>query len=454
MRKATYIIPVIVIALAAILSSIFIVDEREKALVLQFGQIRAVKEDPGLAFKVPLIQEVVRYDDRILSLDTPPIEVTPSDDRRLVVDAFARYRIADVVQFRQAVGVGGLRAAEDRLASILTTQTRAVLGSAGVTANTFLSSDRAALMVRIRELAQLRASALGLDVVDVRLKQTNLPEQNLDATFARMRAEREREAADEIARGRAGAGEWVPLGESVSLSSQPGYVHLRRHNGRMSATVWGEVDEADPAAAAEVDRRVAEAMAVKPDHLLGVHQVHSADVLKVDAPRPLKPKADAMVTNRPGLALSVLTADCQPVLFADTAASVIGAAHAGWRGALDGVLEATLKAMEDLGADRSSITAIIGPSISQRAYEVGPEFLATFLDEDPENGRFFAGGEGDRLHFDLPGFGLARLRNAGVGHAEWIRHCTYFDPDRFYSYRRSVHQKDPDYGRLISSIRL
>ena len=201
MRKATYIIPVIVIALAAILSSIFIVDEREKALVLQFGQIRAVKEAPGLAFKVPLIQEVVRYDDRILSLDTPPIEVTPSDDRRLVVDAFARYRIADVVQFRQAVGVGGLRAAEDRLASILTTQTRAVLGSAGVTSNTILSSDRAALMVRIRELAQLRASALGLDVVDVRLKQTNLPEQNLDATFARMRAEREREAADEIARG-------------------------------------------------------------------------------------------------------------------------------------------------------------------------------------------------------------------------------------------------------------
>ena len=201
MRKATYIIPVIVIALAAILSSIFIVDEREKALVLQFGQIRALTEDPRLAFKVPLIQEVVRYDDRILSLDTPPIEVTPSDDRRLVVDAFARYRIADVVQFRQAVGVGGLRAAEDRLASILTTQTRAVLGSAGVTSNTILSSDRAALMVRIRELAQLRASALGLDVVDVRLKQTNLPEQNLDATCARRRAEREREAADEIARG-------------------------------------------------------------------------------------------------------------------------------------------------------------------------------------------------------------------------------------------------------------
>ncbi|MEM6341662.1 MAG: peptidoglycan editing factor PgeF [Pseudomonadota bacterium] len=231
-----------------------------------------------------------------------------------------------------------------------------------------------------------------------------------------------------------------------------------RHGGASSGVFAGlncGVGSSDQTDIVTINRgRVAEAMAVKPDHLLGVHQVHSADVLKVDAPRPLKPKADAMVTNRPGLALSVLTADCQPVLFADTAASVIGAAHAGWRGALDGVLEATLKAMEDLGADRSSITAIIGPSISQRAYEVGPEFLATFLDEDPENGRFFAGGEGDRLHFDLPGFGLARLRNAGVGHAEWIRHCTYFDPDRFYSYRRSVHQKDPDYGRLISSIRL
>jgi membrane protease subunit HflC len=201
MKKVTFLLPIAVVAVIGLLSSIFIVDEREKALVLQFGQIKRVKEDPGLAFKLPLIQEVVRYDDRILSLDTSPIEVTPSDDRRLVVDAFARYRIGDVVQFRQAVGVGGLRAAEDRLQDILTTQTRAVLGSDGVTSNTILSSDRAALMVRIRDLAQLRAEALGLDVVDVRLKQTNLPEQNLEATFARMRAEREREAADEVARG-------------------------------------------------------------------------------------------------------------------------------------------------------------------------------------------------------------------------------------------------------------
>lgn len=200
LRPGAFLIAIIIVLVVA-LSSIFIVDEREKALVLQFGQIKSVKEEPGLAFKVPLIQEVVRYDDRILSLDTPEIEVTPSDDRRLVVDAFARYRIADVIQFRQAVGIGGIRAAEDRLASILQTQIRAVLGSEGVTSNTILSSDRSDLMVRIRELAQARASALGLDVVDVRLKQTNLPDQNLDATFARMRAEREREAADEIARG-------------------------------------------------------------------------------------------------------------------------------------------------------------------------------------------------------------------------------------------------------------
>ncbi|MBT8454660.1 MAG: protease modulator HflC [Rhodobacteraceae bacterium] len=235
MRKATILIPVLAVVLFGLLSSIFIVDEREKALVLQFGQIRAVKEDPGLAFKIPLIQEVVRYDDRILSLDTQPIEVTPSDDRRLVVDAFARYRIADVVQFRQAVGVGGLRAAEDRLASILTTQTRAVLGSAGVTSNTILSSDRAALMVRIRELSQIRAQALGLDVVDVRLKQTNLPEQNLDATFARMRAEREREAADEIARGEEAA-------QRVRAQADRTVVELVSEARRESEIVRGEAD--------------------------------------------------------------------------------------------------------------------------------------------------------------------------------------------------------------------
>jgi membrane protease subunit HflC len=201
MRKSAFIIPAIVIVLVGVLSSIFVVDEREKALVLQFGQIKAVKEEPGLAFKIPLIQEVVKYDDRILSLDTDVIEVTPSDDRRLVVDAFARYRISDVVQFRQAVGVGGIRLAEDRLSSILNAQIREALGADQVTSDRILSTDRGELMVRIRDQARAEALGLGIDVVDVRLKQTNLPAQNLEATFARMRAEREREAADEIARG-------------------------------------------------------------------------------------------------------------------------------------------------------------------------------------------------------------------------------------------------------------
>lgn len=201
MTKGTISLVAIVGVLFVLLSSVFIVDERQKALVLQFGQIKSVKEDPGLAFKIPFIQEVVTYDDRILALDTQAIEVTPSDDRRLVVDAFARYRISDVEQFRQAVGVGGERAGEALLEKILNPVIRGVLGSDGVTSNTILSADRASLMTRITVQARARAQSLGLEVVDVRLKQTNLPEQNLDATFNRMRAEREREAADEIARG-------------------------------------------------------------------------------------------------------------------------------------------------------------------------------------------------------------------------------------------------------------
>ena len=201
MGKGKFILPFLVVAIFLGLSSIFVVDEREKVLVLQFGQIKSVKEEPGLNFKIPFIQEVVRYDARILSLDTDTIEVTPSDDRRLVVDAFARYRIRDVVQFRQAVGVGGIRMAEDRLSSILNAQIREVLGADQVTSDTILSEERRSLMLRIRDGAQRSAASLGLDVVDVRLKQTNLPDQNLEATFARMRAEREREAVDEIARG-------------------------------------------------------------------------------------------------------------------------------------------------------------------------------------------------------------------------------------------------------------
>ncbi|MGR3493713.1 peptidoglycan editing factor PgeF [Citreimonas sp.] len=201
--------------------------------------------------------------------------------------------------------------------------------------------------------------------------------------------------------------------------------------------------------------RAAEAIGVAPERLVGPHQVHSADVVTVtEAPleRPL-PRADAMVTRAPGIALSVLTADCQPVLLADARAGIVGAAHAGWRGALDGILDATVDAMVALGAARSDIVAVIGPTISQAAYEVGPEFIETFVDADPENARYFANGPGDRYLFDLPGYGVARLRAAGVA-AEWTRHCTYSDAARFYSYRRATHAREADYGRLISAIRV
>lgn len=200
--------------------------------------------------------------------------------------------------------------------------------------------------------------------------------------------------------------------------------------------------------------RAAEAMQVDPGHLVTLHQVHSADVVTVTGPLPERPRADAMVSATPGLALAVLTADCQPVLLADPRAGVVGAVHAGWRGTLDGVLEATLDAMEALGARRADITAVIGPTISQAAYEVGPEFLDTFLTGDPASSRYFANGRDGRYQFDLPGYGLHRLRAAGVGEAEWTRHCTYGDPERFFSYRRTTHAGEADYGRLISAIRL
>ncbi|WP_375174897.1 peptidoglycan editing factor PgeF [Pseudooceanicola sp.] len=205
----------------------------------------------------------------------------------------------------------------------------------------------------------------------------------------------------------------------------------------------------------EINRtRVARAMEVEDRDLITVSQVHSATALPLTAPPEGKPEADAVVTATPGLALAILTADCQPVLFADAEAGVIGAAHAGWRGALDGILEATIDGMESLGARRARIRAVIGPTISQRAYEVGPEFLDRFLEEDPENANFFAGGDGDRVHFDLPAYGLHRLRAAGIAEADWTRHCTYSDPHRFYSFRRTTHAGEADYGRLISVIRL
>ena len=235
MRRLTAVFIVVALAAVVLLSSIFIVDEREKALVLQFGQIRQVREEPGLGFKVPIIQEVVKYDGRILSLDTETIEVTPSDDRRLVVDAFARYRIANVVQFRQAVGVGGIRAAEDRLSSILNAQIREVLGADQVTSDTILSNERRMLAMRILDQARLSAESLGLQIIDVRLKQTNLPQQNLEATFARMRAEREREAADEIARGNEAA-------QRVRAAADRTVVETTSNAEREADIIRGEAD--------------------------------------------------------------------------------------------------------------------------------------------------------------------------------------------------------------------
>jgi len=200
--------------------------------------------------------------------------------------------------------------------------------------------------------------------------------------------------------------------------------------------------------------RVADAIGVSPERLVSVHQVHSATAVTLHERPVERPRADAIVTNTPGLALAILTADCQPVLFADRNAGVIGAAHAGWRGALDGVLEATIDEMIAAGGARENIHAVIGPTISQRAYEVGQEFLERFLDEDPDSARFFINGQTGRYLFDLPGYGLMRLRAAGIGSAEWTRHCTYSEEARFYSYRRATHRGEADYGRLISVIRL
>ncbi|MES0825225.1 protease modulator HflC [Ruegeria sp. SCP11] len=233
MRKSPILLIVVVILGVVGLSSIFIVDERERALVLQFGRVVAVKEEPGLAFKIPIIQEVVRYDDRILSIDVQPLEVTPLDDRRLVVDAFARYRISDLNRFRQAVGVGGIPVAEDRLDRILRAETREVLGS--VSSRDILSSDRAALMLRIRNSAIAEAQALGVNVIDVRLKATDLPQANLEATFDRMKAEREREATDERARGNEAA-------QRVRAQADRTVVELVSDANREAEIIRGEAD--------------------------------------------------------------------------------------------------------------------------------------------------------------------------------------------------------------------
>jgi polyphenol oxidase len=201
--------------------------------------------------------------------------------------------------------------------------------------------------------------------------------------------------------------------------------------------------------------RAAGAMGLSAGDLALVHQIHSAQALAVVAPPASpRPQADAMVTATPGVGLAILTADCQPVLFADPVAQVIGAAHAGWKGTLAGVLEATLDAMEKLGADRERVHAVIGPSISQESYEVTDAFRDTVLGADPEAGPYFIEGKPGHWQFDLPGYGLLRLTRAGVGEAVATGHCTYADATRFYSYRRTTHALEADYGRLISIIRL
>jgi polyphenol oxidase len=212
----------------------------------------------------------------------------------------------------------------------------------------------------------------------------------------------------------------------------------------------------DPEHVLENRRRMAEQMGVAPDHFLSVHQIHSPDAVVATGPWPseTRPHADAIVTRTEGLAIGVTTADCGPILFADPAARVIGAAHAGWKGALTGVLESTIDAMERLGADRSATVAAIGPLIRQHSYEVGPEFVERFIEADAEHGLFFipSSREGHAM-FDLAGFIRMRLENAGVLMIDDIGVDTYSD-ERFYSYRRSVHRKEPDYGRHVHAIAL
>lgn len=190
--------------------------------------------------------------------------------------------------------------------------------------------------------------------------------------------------------------------------------------------------------------------------LARVYQIHSADVVTVTKPadQDNPPKADAIVTNTPGILLGISTADCVPVLFADIQAGVVGAAHSGWKGAIGGVSEATITAMEALGADRTRITCAIGPCIAQKSYEVDDAFFARFASEDPANERFFGGGKAGHHQFDIEGYVAARLAAAGIRKIECLGKDTYSQPDRFFSYRRTCHLGEDDYGTQISLIGL
>ena len=234
---------------------------------------------------------------------------------------------------------------------------------------------------------------------------------------------------------------------------------LGRRGGVSRGEMWGlnvgygSGDDPDLIA----ENRVRAVGAILPDaQLATVHQVHSPTVVHVEKPWPQdqRPHADARVTDRPGLLLGVLTADCAPVLFSDPEAGIIGAAHAGWRGAVGGVTSATIEAMERLGARRERIAAAVGPCIAQPSYEVDEAFRARFEDEDSSNDRFFVPGPAGKPHFDLAGYVFHRLKSAGVGRSEALGLDTYSDAERFYSYRRSTHLGEPSYGRQISMIGL
>lgn len=245
---------------------------------------------------------------------------------------------------------------------------------------------------------------------------------------------------------------------SELLSNVP-HGFLGRRGGVSEGEMWGlntgYGSGDDPALIAENRRRAIEAV-LPGASLATVHQVHSPAVVLVEQPweQDERPNADAMVTDHPGLLLGILTADCAPVLFADPEAGVVAAAHSGWRGAIAGVNEATIEAMEQLGARRERIAAAVGPTVEQQSYEVDDAFRDRFLDQDDASGRFFIAGPAGKPHFDLPGYILQRLSDAGIAKVEALRLDTYSDPDRFYSYRRSTHLGEPSYGRQISMIGL
>jgi YfiH family protein len=250
--------------------------------------------------------------------------------------------------------------------------------------------------------------------------------------------------------------------ESPALARLPGIRHaFFTRQGGVSEGIYGSLngglgssDERDRVV--ENRARMAAGLGVDPDSLVSLHQVHSPDAVIVEAPFGTeRPKADGMATRVPGLALAITTADCGPLLFVDRDSGVVGAAHAGWRGAFTGVIEATLAAMEELGARRERTTVVLGPTIGRDAYEVGLDFRNRFLEADPANERFFVSSERpDRAMFDLPAYIGARTVAAGVGSFSTLGLCTYSDEERFYSYRRTTHRGEPDYGRLISAIAL